>query len=228
MEIILRPIGGGSRFEFPSLPSEIQVDDGVNYQTYKIIGLGEVKIPKGTNCKSISWSSYFFGPGKRNELMMQDYTAPKRCVQRLERFHDRGTPLQVICTEVGINADMTIASFMWKPYGGHGNIQYSIKFAEWKELEVKAIRNAVTTVAPNSAADTPEERPEPPAAATYTVASGDTLCKIARKMMNNEGAWTSLYSANSEVIEAAAKRYGKSSSDNGHWIYPGTVLTIPS
>ena len=30
------------------------------------------------------------------------------------------------------------------------------------------------------------------------------------------------------TIEAAAKSHGKSSSGNGHWIYPGTVLSIPA
>ena len=27
--------------------------------------------------------------------------------------------------------------------------------------------------------------------------------------------------------EAAAKKHGRRNSDNGHWIYPGTVLTLP-
>ena len=29
------------------------------------------------------------------------------------------------------------------------------------------------------------------------------------------------------AIEAAAKKYGRSSSSNGWWIYPGTVLKLP-
>ncbi len=228
MEIILKPLDGGSRFEFPSLPSEITVEDGASYQTYKIISIGEVKIPKGTNCKSVSWESTFFGPSKKRELMMQDYMAPKRCVRRLEQFHDEGTPLQVLLTGVGLNVDMTISSFQWKPFGGHGSIKYSITFSEYKELDIKVSKNAVTTATPNSSSDTPEERTEAPAAKTYTVVSGDSLCKIARKNLGSEASWTKIYDANSEVIEAAAKKYGKSSSDHGHWIYPGTTLTLPS
>lgn len=228
MEIILKPLDGGSRFEFPSLPSEVTVDDGVSYQSYKIIALGEVKIPKGTNCKSVSWDSVFFGPSKKGELMMQDYTSPKQCVQILERLHNDGTPLQVLLTDVGINEDMTVSSFQWRPYGGHGNIRYSIKFAEWKNLEVREKKNAVKPVVPKSEPDTPQERPEPPAATTYTIVQGDTLWKIATKFLGSGSSWTRIYDANSEVIEAAAKRYGKRSSDHGHWIYPGVTLTIPS
>ena len=33
--------------------------------------------------------------------------------------------------------------------------------------------------------------------------------------------------SNAGTIEAEAKKHGKSSSDHGHWIWPGEVLTIP-
>ena len=39
--------------------------------------------------------------------------------------------------------------------------------------------------------------------------------------------WTAIYDANTEVIEEEAKKHGKTSSDHGHWIWPGEVLTIP-
>ena len=37
-----------------------------------------------------------------------------------------------------------------------------------------------------------------------------------------------IYELNKDTIEAAAKKYGRSSSSNGWWIYPGTVLQLPS
>lgn len=61
----------------------------------------------------------------------------------------------------------------------------------------------------------------------YTVKSGDTLWAIAKKYYGNGAKYTTIYNANKSTIEAAAKAHGKSSSDKGHWIYPGTVLTIP-
>ena len=36
-----------------------------------------------------------------------------------------------------------------------------------------------------------------------------------------------IYNANKSIIESTAKKYGKKSSSNGHWIYPGCKLTIP-
>ena len=228
MEIMLVPINGGSRFEFPSLPAEVSVKNGSRYRSYSIIGLGNVKIPKGTDVESISWSSYFYGPSKRGEPMMGEYMDPKACVRILERFRDNGEPLRIMCSEIGINRDVTISSFTWTPYGAHGNVKYSIEFAQWKELKVRVTKNAVTTAAPNAAADTPEPRPEPAPAATYEVQARDTLCKIARNKCGGESNWVKLYETNSAVIEATAKNHGLKDSDKGHWIYPGTVLTLPT
>ncbi|WP_024346591.1 LysM peptidoglycan-binding domain-containing protein [Lacrimispora indolis] len=62
---------------------------------------------------------------------------------------------------------------------------------------------------------------------TYTIVSGDTLWKISTKNLGSGAKYMQIYNANSGTIESAAKSHGKSSSSNGHWIYPGTTLTIP-
>lgn len=61
----------------------------------------------------------------------------------------------------------------------------------------------------------------------YTIVSGDTLWKISTKELGSGAKYMQIHNANSGVIESAAKSHGKSSSSNGHWIYPGTTLTIP-
>jgi nucleoid-associated protein YgaU len=58
------------------------------------------------------------------------------------------------------------------------------------------------------------------------VKSGDTLTAIGARQSPKVSA-TSLYNKNKTKIEAVAKSHGYSSSDHGHWIFPGTVLTIP-
>lgn len=62
---------------------------------------------------------------------------------------------------------------------------------------------------------------------SYTVVSGDTLWKISTDFLGSGANYMQIYHANSGVIESEAKAHGKSSSGNGHWIYPGMTLTMP-
>lgn len=62
---------------------------------------------------------------------------------------------------------------------------------------------------------------------THTVVSGDTLWAIAKKYLGSGTQYTKIYEANKDLIESTARAHGKSSSGNGHWIWPGEVLSIP-
>ena len=61
----------------------------------------------------------------------------------------------------------------------------------------------------------------------YTVKKGDTLMKIAKKQLNDSSKWKKIYSLNKKTIESVARKRGRKSSSNGHWIYPGTRLKLP-
>ena len=62
----------------------------------------------------------------------------------------------------------------------------------------------------------------------YKIKSGDTLYSIARKKLGDGSKWKSIYTLNKKKIEAAAKAHGRKSSSNGHWIYSGTVIKLPT
>lgn len=61
----------------------------------------------------------------------------------------------------------------------------------------------------------------------YTVKTGDTLWALAKYFYGNGALHTIIYEANKTVIESVAKERGLKSSSSGHWIFPGTKLTIP-
>lgn len=63
---------------------------------------------------------------------------------------------------------------------------------------------------------------------SYTVAQGDTLWKIAVQFYGSGANYERIYQTNQDVIESTAKGRGKKDSSNGHWIFAGTVLTIPA
>ncbi|MFC8838654.1 hypothetical protein ACFT8Q_00680 [Streptomyces griseoincarnatus] len=60
------------------------------------------------------------------------------------------------------------------------------------------------------------------------MAPGHTLWDIAQRNLGSGLQWTAIYDTNEQTIEDEARRYGFSSSDRGHWIFPGTVLTLPN
>lgn len=99
---------------------------------------------------------------------------------------------------------------------------YHTKTIEFKKSENSSTGNKTATVTQQRDTTTA------PAGKTYTVKQGDTLWDIARVQLGNGSKWTTIYNLNKATIEAAAKKYGRSSSSNGWWIYPGTVLKLPS
>lgn len=121
---------------------------------------------------------------------------------------------------------MTISDFEPIETGAYGNIDYSITFTIYKELKIYT--TSELKIAAFVKKTVPRPTPAPQSSRTHTVKSGDTLWGIASKYYGSGTSWQKIYSANSSTIEATAKRYrGGRGSDNGHWIYPGTVLTIP-
>lgn len=229
MNIKLIPVGNGSKFTFPALPEKIQAKYGAKYQSFDIISQGAVKVPKGTDVAEFSWEGVFFGKSKRREPIVKknSWKEPNECVKVLNDFMKNETVLNLIVTETWINVDVTISSFQPRPAGAYGNVEYSITFVQKKPLQIYTtnelqIAKFVKKTKPrNDSGDTSG------GGSTYTVVSGDTLWGIATKKLGSGSKWTSIYDANASTIEAEAKKHGKASSDHGHWIWPGEVLTIP-
>ena len=97
-------------------------------------------------------------------------------------------------------------------------------------------------------APTPAPAPAPtpaPAPAPAPITRTQTVCGCAPDALGNCTTWCStlwgiaahyygsgalyprIYSANAALIEVTARAHGFGSSDGGHWIFPGMVLTIP-
>ena len=230
MDIKLIPAGNGSKFTFPALPEKVQGKYGAKYQSFDIITQGTVKVPKGTDVAEFTWDGVFFGESKRNEPIVKknSWKEPNECVKILNNFMKNETVLNLIVTETWINVDVTISLFQPRPAGAYGNVEYSITFVQKKPLqiyttdELKIAKFVKKTKPRNDSGGSSGG-----GGSTYTVVSGDTLWGIASKKLGSGSKWTQIYDANSGTIEAEAKKHGKSSSDHGHWIWPGEVLTIP-
>lgn len=227
MDIKLIPAGNGYGFTFPALPEKIQGKYSAKYQSFDIISQGTVKVPRGTDVAEFSWNGVFFGVSKKEEAIVRrnSWREPNECVKIIQDFMYNGTVLNLIVTETWINVDVTISSFQPRPVGAYGNIEYSITFVQKKTLQI------YTTDELQIAAFVQKTKPRNDSGSsgdgTYTVVSGDTLWGIAAKELGDGSLWTEIYDANAESIEDEAEKRGMSSSDHGHWIWPGQVLVIP-
>ena len=107
------------------------------------------------------------------------------------------------------------------------DVLISFKLKQYKEYGVIKLPNS-SKPDTTSTAETPRDTSSKDTSQSdYTVKSGDCLWNIAKAAYGDGSKWTAIYDANSSVIEETAKKYGKESSSNGHWIYPGTKLIIP-
>ena len=85
-----------------------------------------------------------------------------------------------------------------------------------KEADIKAPDQTQAADAPPAAAD---EQSSPSRSSSYTVVSGDSLSKIAGKLLGSMSRWPELVEANKAKYPSLAK--------NPNLIHPGWVLTIP-
>lgn len=218
------------KFIFPALPEKITCKSAAKYQSFDILSKGAVKIPKGTEVKEVSWEGEFFGKSKKKESIVKTsaWKKPSECVKTLENFMRKGTALNLIVAGLGINLDVTISSFQTVNYGAYGNIRYSITFVEKKPLKIYTTKEKKKTRKKKTKPRNEAEQAQESADSYYVVKRGDTLWGIAQAHYGSGAQWTKIYDANAGTIEGAAIQNGRSGSDHGHWIYPGTTLTLPA
>lgn len=220
VDIYIREKSGIRQVRIPLLPEEITFKSGdATGVTYDIMGLGEVVIPSGTELGSWSWKSEFPGFLREHDPMIRGtWYQPHEYDSILNDWKKNGTELNLLVIGYPINVDVYLKEYHGAAVGAFGDIYYEISFIEARSIVV------TTTKVEQTAADT--TRPAT-TSSTYVIKSGDTLWAIATKFYGTGTKWSDIYNANKDIIEATAKKYGRKSSDNGHWIYPGVTLTIP-
>ena len=111
------------------------------------------------------------------------------------------------------------------------DVLITFQLKQYKEYGVKTLpasTKKTTTSTSTKSRSTSGNSSKKSSSKTYTVKNGDCLWNIAKKYYGNGAEWTKIYNANKSAIEADAKKHGKKSSSNGHWIWAGLKLTIPT
>ena len=109
------------------------------------------------------------------------------------------------------------------------DVLVSFRLKQYKDYGVKTVKLPAKTK-PTTTSTSKKNRNndnKTKSSKTYTVKTGDCLWNIAKKFYGNGVKWKVIYNANKTVINETARKHGFKSSSNGHWIFTGTVLTIP-
>lgn len=207
--------------ELPVNPSSVEFTEKQLNQTITLLNIGEANLKGERGLKYTKLSSFF--PSEKSPFYKNAKKKPHKYAAMLQEWKTTKKVVRVIISDMKVNLAMLIDDFAYSMKEGDADIYYTISLSEYRTLNVPAVQ-VTTKVRSNGLLS----RPEPAASGgTHTVVSGDTLWGISKQNYGSGSSYPKIYNANSGTIEASAQSHGKSSSENGNWIYPGDVYTIP-
>lgn len=210
-------IVGGREINIPVLPAKLNVSSPGKNERVTVLELGEVLLLRKKGLRILSWESFF--PVSKAPYTVGQIRDPVSIVQAIQKARDQKSPVRFLITgtDLDCNLRMGIDSFEYEERSGElGDLYYTIKLYEWKDISPKKI---VLPEKKEEPAKTQEpERPGTPeqTSKTYTVKPGDCLWNIAKKFYGKGSDYTKIYNANKGKI-----------GSNPNLIYPGQVFTIP-
>ncbi len=202
---------GAEKIQLPINPESISIKTGSCMNTFEVLDLGEVALPRGTQLDRIMWDGILPGEARKNMSYVRSWRDPKSIVKDVENWENDSTKIRLLVTETTINQDVYISDFEHAWSGGHGDCRYQISLVQARDLVVR--------VQPGQAPKPkPPPRPAPPSPKMYTVKRGDCLWNIAKRFLKNGALWPRIYNIprNKKII-----------GSNPNLIYPGQVLQIP-
>lgn len=209
---------------FPVNPEKIEYKSAAHFQKYSLIDKGEVQVPNGEDISSIGWECFFPGEKLKNAPYVSKWKNPSGLHNQIEKWRKNGSKLKLNITTSPFSLWVYIDTYEAKLEGPHGNIYYNIEFTVAIDIVVEKVAKKSNSTNKTTGTDRTSKKTS---AKKHNIRSGDTLWGISKKYYKDGNKWKKIYNANKSTIEKAAKKHGKKSSSNGHWIYPGTVLKIP-
>ena len=209
-------------------PAALEIIDTQNNQQVSLLEVGTVNLLGERGVKTLQLQSFF--PSVKSPLYLRygGTKTPIECRNLVQKWKDNKMIVRVIITDMDINLAMSIDSCTFTYKEGDQDIYFNIAFTEYKTLNVPTVKVSTkikSTVSTRPATSSPSSQSS--GSRTHTIKKNDTLWGISKKYYNSGAQYKKIYNANKDVIEAAAKKHGKKSSDNGHWIWAGTKLVIP-
>lgn len=221
----------------PVAPSKLQLKISNKNKKVTLIDEGEINILKQAGLTDVSFDLLLPNVQYPFAVYKSGFKDAKYFLDEIEKLKTENKPFQFIVTRLlpsgkmlfDTNMKVSLESYDINEDAGQGfDVVVSIKLKQYREYGTKICNVTFADETPKVSVETARPAENPPSTGTtYTVVKGDCLWSIAKKFYGNGSKYTVIYDANKTVIEETAKKHGRKSSSNGHWIYSGTELTIP-
>ena len=232
---------------FPITPGELNIKVGSNNKVVTLINEGDINILKSPSLIEVEFEARFpmreypysrwkqadFEKNKEKSAFKEFYDVIKVLKEERKSFRfivTRTTPNGKRTWDT--NLLMALEDFELQEDAGEGDdVLISFKLKQYKEYGVKKVTikqqtSTATTTTTTTTDRTTDDKTK--TTKTHIIKSGENLWVIAKTYYGNGNKMSVIYKANKSIIEETAKKNGKKSSSNGHWVYAGTKLTIPA
>lgn len=222
--IYLTEKGTTDHLAIPWTPQKINFrSGGQKFIEVDIMDYGTIQIPNGVGIRAVRWEDGIL-PGEAHSNMPWQHGGwqpPENYQGMFSMWKYNKTVLTMIVTGTPICMDVHIADYDVTYQDGFGDYHYYVEFSDCVQPSFTVTDTEIDT-------SDGVERDTDPTPAIYTILADDTLWGIAQCYLGDGLRWGEIYELNKEVIEDAAIQHGFKNSENGWWIFPGTVIKIPS
>lgn len=216
----------------PVAPSKIKTEINNSNKTVNLINEGEVNILKDPGLTEISFEILLPNVKYPFAKYSSGFKKASYYLDVFENYQKNKKPFQFIISRTLPGGSVLFYTNMKMSLEGYDivddvsegfDITVNVKMKQYKAYGTKTTDISAYVRKSASTRDGGQNN----AGKKYKIVSGDTLWGIAKRFLGKGSRWPEIYNANKSIIESVAKKHGKSSSSNGHWIYPGTEITIP-
>lgn len=225
---------GSNVLTLPITPSELTIKVGSNNKVVTLINEGDINILKSPSLVEVEFEARFpmrKYPYSRNVSNFQTY------FKTFEELKEKKKSFRFIVARTTPNGKRTwdtnllvaLEDFELDESADEGDdVLVTFRLKQYKEYGVKKLPNSYLKNTTSTSNKSRNNDSKGSTSSVYTVKSGDCLWNISKAAYGDASKWKVIYETNKSAIESDAKKHGKKSSSNGHWIWPGLKLTIPN
>lgn len=210
----------------PIAPSSLSVKIKNQNTTVNLINDGEASVLKSAGLTEYSFDILLPATKYPFAKYIGEFNSPKHYLDEFERLKVEKKSFPFVVSRVLPNGEglfdtsalVSIESYTIKEDAKEGfDVKVSMELKQYRPFQTKTCKVTIEKTVPTiqQSTERPPGNTQPSTEVTYTVVSGDSLWKIAKRFYGDGDQYTKILSANKDKIS------------NPSLIYPGLVLVIP-